>query len=201
MFLMLSVQFPSSTSRSELKRDLPASFVRKKERILSALSVPVEAYHDLSLKDSIDIGIRDLIDEINAFEGFVTTSSCAGRVSVFLEGVKRESLKDGCKEDVGLLLADEQGPVDGEGDVATMRSQKLAATGGKGGGGQWLFVSHDKMDLEELGDKDVVNFLGMDNSASAPSGPHSFINERLIHFKFEPMVSADAIRPTSRWLS
>lgn len=34
----------------------------------------------------MDAGIRDLIDEINAVDGLVTTSSCAGRISVFLEG-------------------------------------------------------------------------------------------------------------------
>jgi len=70
---------------------LPPSFVAKKQKILEQLAVPAEQYDDLSPKGSIDEKIRDLIDEINALEGCVTTSSCAGRISVFLEGKRKSS--------------------------------------------------------------------------------------------------------------
>ncbi|KAG5927298.1 hypothetical protein E4U53_002888, partial [Claviceps sorghi] len=54
-------------------------FAAKKTKILDQLAVPEAEYTDASPKGTIDAGIRELIDEINAAEGFVTTSSCAGR--------------------------------------------------------------------------------------------------------------------------
>ena len=63
-------------------------FAAKKAKILSQLSVPDAEYSDASPKGSVDDGIRDLIDEINALDGLVTTSSCAGRVSVFVKALE-----------------------------------------------------------------------------------------------------------------
>lgn len=94
-----------------------ALFTSKKTKILDALSVPDSDYTDLSPKGSVDEGIRHLIDEINVIDGLATTSSCAGRVSVFLEG--RKALEEGEQD------------------------AQLATPGGKGGGGAWLLVSHD----------------------------------------------------------
>lgn len=131
-----------------------ALFTSKKTNILEALSVPDSDYTDLSPKGSVDEGIRRLIDEINVIDGLVTTSSCAGRVSVFLEGQKTL----------------EAGQEDGQ----------LATPGGKGGGGAWLFVSHDPVsgngwvDGLEMSEEDGKSVI----SAA----------RRLIHFKFEPMV-------------
>lgn len=78
----------TATSSSSLPSapPAPASFIRRKETILAQLALPDDEYTDLSPKGTVDAGIRDLIDEINALDGLVTTSSCAGRVSVFLEG-------------------------------------------------------------------------------------------------------------------
>ncbi|KAK0308443.1 hypothetical protein LTR01_005070 [Friedmanniomyces endolithicus] len=67
---------------------MPASFDTRKAKILSELDTPDEQYEDLSPKGSVDSGIRDLILEINALPQYVTTSSCAGRVSAYLEGTK-----------------------------------------------------------------------------------------------------------------
>jgi len=86
---------PSTSNASSL----PQSFLVKKHRILESLNIPAEEYHDLSPKDSIDESIRDLIDEINSLEGFVTTSSCGGRVSVFLEGKKLSELDRPSQQD------------------------------------------------------------------------------------------------------
>ncbi|KFH42891.1 tRNA wybutosine-synthesizing protein-like protein [Hapsidospora chrysogenum ATCC 11550] len=91
-------------------------FAARKAKILNQLSVPDAEYSDASPKGSIDDGIRDLIDEINALDGLVTTSSCAGRVSVFVEGKKTAEAGD---------------------------HGQLAGVGGKGAGGAWLFVSHE----------------------------------------------------------
>lgn len=135
------------------------SFAEKKAKILSQLAVPDAEYTDLSPKGSVDEGIRDLIAEINEIDGLVTTSSCAGRVSVFLEGVKKE---DGGK--------------DGQ----------VAAVGGKGAGGAWLFVSHDPVHdgQEETRDWKRIFGLSEETFEGDTSGARRFI-----HFKFEPLVS------------
>lgn len=143
--------------------------------------MPTEEYHDLSPKDSIDVGIRELIDEINVCEGLVTLSSCAGRVSVFLEGIKKSSgSRDADHNNVREL---EDGDANGKDSKIN-----LAAAGGKGGGGNWLFVSHDVLD-EKIALKDPLGFLGMDELVD--SCDIDFTADRLIHFKFEPMVCLD----------
>jgi len=62
------------------------SFEENKESILKQLEVPAEVYTDQSPKGSVDVAIQDLINDINAIPGLVTTSSCSGRVAVYLEG-------------------------------------------------------------------------------------------------------------------
>src|SRR5690349_4766931 len=74
---------------SSVLPSLHPSFVAKKSVILSNLSTPASSYEDASPKGSVDIAIVDLIHGINGFDGFVTTSSCSGRISVFVEGKKR----------------------------------------------------------------------------------------------------------------
>lgn len=142
-----------------MMQSLPAPsavFTSKKAKILEVLSVPDSDYTDLSPKGSVDEGIRELIDEINVLDGLVTTSSCAGRVSVFLEG--RKTL--------------EPGQDDGQ----------IATPGGKGGGGAWLFVSHDPVeDSRWIDELDMVD-EDEDGQSAQTAG------RRLIHFKFEPMV-------------
>lgn len=156
----------------------PPYFSRKKSQILEKLSVPVLEYTDLSPKGSVDEGIRELIDEINACDGLVTTSSCAGRVSVFLEGHKAPRANPGSL---------------GREDTATEPARKptSARIGGKGGGGTWLFVSHDPLDEST---QDWVSVLGL-TLVEAQGDPQEREAEigggnepRCIHFKFEPMV-------------
>ncbi|KAK5115441.1 hypothetical protein LTR85_009901 [Meristemomyces frigidus] len=67
---------------------MPVSFQDRKTKILSDLSTPDEQYQDLSPKGSVDERIRELISEINASLEYVTTSSCAGRMAVYLEGAR-----------------------------------------------------------------------------------------------------------------
>ncbi|KAK5632407.1 hypothetical protein RRF57_008121 [Xylaria bambusicola] len=148
---------------------LPPTFSRKKECILELLAVPEAEYSDASPKGSVDAGIRDLIEEINAMDGFVTTSSCAGRVSVFVEGRKAGT---------------------GEEDDAA-RPATVAAVGGKGGGGTWLFVSHDP--VQENASQGVRSLLGLRDTVKSEGREDdttqvTFKDTRLIHFKFEPMV-------------
>ncbi|KEY65755.1 hypothetical protein S7711_05584 [Stachybotrys chartarum IBT 7711] len=145
-------------------------FSKKKIRIVQQLAVPAADYADASPKGSVDEGIRGFVDEINNHDGFVTTSSCAGRVSVFLEGRK-------------TLSAGEDGT-------------QVAGVGGKGAGGTWLYVSHEPLTAtarsadsstnwaEILGLKDV----GEATSTATMTEEISVGDRRLIHFKFEPMI-------------
>ncbi|KAH8886852.1 hypothetical protein GQ53DRAFT_727452 [Thozetella sp. PMI_491] len=159
----------------------PPKFEARKKEILDQLSVPTTEYTDASPKGSVDEGIRNLIAEINGYAGFVTTSSCAGRVSVFLEGRKKGAVAraDGLDAEVD---AAEESPSDGA---------RLASTGGKGGG-SWLFVSHDPIDAwaeTSKGDFSWTSFLGLGpGEEAAPNVAGLEEAERLVHFKFEPMI-------------
>jgi tRNA wybutosine-synthesizing protein 3 len=163
---------------SPLKADLPQSFLSKKKRILQSLAVPTERYDDLSPKGSVDEGIKDLIDEINQLDGYVTTSSCAGRISVFLEGKKSvdSGLSSEFRETAGDVFQDD----------AAMETK--AGVGGKGGGGRWLFVSHDRLSLEGH-DHDFTETFAMKRNPTEQKEQAYGITSRFIHFKFEPMVS------------
>ncbi|KAK1768864.1 DUF207 domain-containing protein [Phialemonium atrogriseum] len=157
-------------------------FTRKKAKILEQLSVPASEYTDSSPKGSVDEGIRELIDGINSHDGLVTTSSCAGRVSVFVEGRK------------GVVAAPEEADQPSSVKAARLRPDKPASTaGGKGGGGSWLFVSHDPVDLggcDDPGGRDVAGLFGLEIPADQARGLEDAGQAplRLIHFKFEPMI-------------
>lgn len=139
---------------------MSTNFLVKKRTILEQIEVPDEEYTDLSPKGSIDVGIRDLVREINKIDGLVTTSSCAGRISVFLEGKKRTSLRPPPEEP-------DQEPA-------------IAGVGGKGGG-KWLLVSHDPMSNTS---STFHALFGIDTAPTSPIGPGA----RFVHFKFEAMV-------------
>ncbi len=147
---------------------LPRAFVSKKAKILEELSTPTQSYTDASPKGYVDVGIVELIESINRLEQYVTTSSCAGRISVYLEGSKS-----------GSHVEEENAGETENGTKAT-----VAGTGGKGGGGRWLFVSHDPVDLESSGS--LSQLVGIDGRGA--SDQCSFGGQRLIRFKFEPMV-------------
>lgn len=166
---------PTFTSTS-----IPSTFHLRKSTILHSLARSSETYTDLSPKGSIDVGIRPLIERLNALDGIVTTSSCAGRISVFLEGEKTP-LREG-----------EEGE-EGEGE--------RAVPGGKGRGGRWLFVSHDPINEGELKEKGSWGrVLGVDDGRErekkndVDDGGRGWCEldvrrTRFVRFQFEPMVS------------
>jgi|SRR5579871_2501352 len=136
-------------------------FASKKKTILEQLELPAEEYYDSSPKGSIDEPIQDLIREINAKPNLVTTSSCSGRIAVYLEGER-------CKP-----------------------SSKGTSPGGKGGG-KWLFVSHEPLDITNQ-DFSLYSLFNMESSqaqgVSVPLGANRFV-----HFKFEAMVRNMSIK-------
>lgn len=154
-------------------------FTQKKSTILSTLATPSDTYTDLSPKGSVDIGIKSLIDQINTLDGIVTTSSCAGRISVFLEGAKTKAGGGG----------------------------QVAVPGGKGMGGRWLFVSHDAVDVPvrvDVEDKSLTRLFGLKpqlRDAQVVLGSEA----RFVKFQFEPMVSlsrfsvSSVLQTAGRW--
>ena len=98
-------------------------FRAKKANILTKLDLGKDGVLDASPKGSVDEGVRELIDLINTSDGFITTSSCAGRIAVF--------------------------------------------AGGKGGGGDWLYTSHEPLDMiERTGEGTVFELLGLHRQAT-----------------------------------
>jgi len=143
-------------------------FQARKRSILEQLGAPEGEYHDLSPKGSVDEPIRELIGEINTLDGLVTTSSCSGRVSVFLEGLKA-----------------------GDDDELTEQNgDSRAGPGGKGGGGAWLFISHTPVDSSDLvSAKTHMSLFGL-HSAALEDDRGLDAKSRYIHLKFEPMVNS-----------
>lgn len=153
-----------------------SSFEQKKQEILRLLNEPDDTYDDLSPKGSVDAEIRDFIDEINTYAGLVTTSSCSGRISVFLEGQKSEK-KNGLDSEVDASSL----------SAATNDERlNLASEGGKGGGGRWLYVSHQPLDRLGLDASQLMEMFQL--QANVADKPKMTSHSRFIHFKFEPMI-------------
>ncbi|PYH97678.1 DUF207 domain protein [Aspergillus ellipticus CBS 707.79] len=144
---------------------IPEAFESRKRKILAELSIPEAEYTDLSPKGSVDEGIRVLIDDINTLAGLVTTSSCAGRISVFLEGRKKQQQQEQVPEEL---------------------QRQFVPSGGKGAG-KWLYVSHEP--LQDRGSRSMHEMFGMIRGDGRPPA----LNEtgqapRLVRFSFEPMI-------------
>ncbi|KAL8821847.1 MAG: hypothetical protein Q9191_007232 [Dirinaria sp. TL-2023a] len=165
---------------------IPSSFAKKKATVLAALATPEESYSDLSPKGSIDTRIKGLIDRINRIEGAVTTSSCAGRISVFLEGRKAKGKhSNSIAEEEG---GEHKGPVPD--DNTENKSGENSVPGGKGLGGRWLFVSHDPVKIpiaQQPHDSPISKLFGLaSNHRNTASLPDS--EARFVKFQFEPMI-------------
>ncbi|KAI9737923.1 MAG: hypothetical protein M1834_009293 [Cirrosporium novae-zelandiae] len=153
-----------------------SGFVNKKKEILQKLAVPDTEYTDLSPKGSVDKPIRELIQEINDIDGIVTTSSCSGRISVFLEGSQHHVL------DYDVLESLRKDPE----NYATRPSTTTTkvAAGGKGGG-RWLFVTHDPIVISREPNISSLFGLRMDETKSCITSTEGL---RLIRLQFEPFI-------------
>ena len=167
-------------------RNILDAFARKKAEIVKKIAEPI--YTDRSPQGYIDLGIRDLIDDINSQHGLVTTSSCAGRVSVFVEGRKKLEVRPRA-DDSALSLKDEEHqseeshlPDDLEVSVS------FASTGGKGASGKWLWVSHEPI-VEPTHQENIYfsTLFGLSTEVTGSKQPAPK-DVRYVHFKFEPMV-------------
>lgn len=78
-------------------------FDQKKESILKEIASTNGGNKDLSPKGSIDERCIPIMNLINSHNDMVTTSSCSGRVSVFIEGIK-EKEKIGSKGNEGRWI-------------------------------------------------------------------------------------------------
>ncbi|GAB7359900.1 hypothetical protein MBLNU230_g7427t1 [Neophaeotheca triangularis] len=153
---------------------MSSNFAAKKQKILHQLEVPDKEYADLSPKGSIDSGIRQLVDEINALDGFVTTSSCAGRIAVYSEG--RQKL-------------DEVEPVSQEELEVPERGSDGTSTGGGKGGGKWLYVSHERVNqLDGMSDAQLSAMLGLGSTDGLPLDVSAATARCPVRFKFEPFI-------------
>ncbi|PYH79840.1 COG1590 domain protein [Aspergillus uvarum CBS 121591] len=167
---------------------IPEAFELRKRRILAELSIPDAEYTDLSPKGSVDEGIRELIDDINTLPGLVTTSSCAGRISVFLEGRKKRHQPQPQQQQ--------------QQQSSEVQQRQFVPSGGKGAG-KWLYVSHDalkehggkKGEAEDDADKEINmerplhRLFGMiPGDGKPPKLDESGQAPRLVRFSYEPMI-------------
>jgi tRNA wybutosine-synthesizing protein 3 len=95
------------------------NFDARKARILAEIE---SSAPDLSPKGFIDVQILPLISRLNVHEDMVTTSSCSGRISVFVEGAKDTSTRVGGKGDGGRWLFVDHDSV----DIAGMSDSQIA---------------------------------------------------------------------------
>jgi tRNA wybutosine-synthesizing protein 3 len=156
-------------------------FRTKKQSILSSLSRSGDDYTDASPKGSIDDGVRDLIALINDSQNFVTTSSCAGRIAVYLEGPSRPAASRAPPDN-------QDGP-----QSAPPETEPIPSTGGKGGG-RWLFTSHSPLNLDTLASSGQLYRKFGFSFPSEVSYPSEKASPQFVHFKFEPMVSAKSLK-------
>ena len=154
---------------------MSSKFEAKRQKILASLSRPDTDYVDSSPKGFVDDGVRELIRQINGTPGFVTTSSCAGRIAVYLEGPPK--------------LASDQSPAIEHDETAAVVAEGTAVASASGkGGGRWLFSSHGPVDLNSvLKPGALLRLFGFSSSAEV-SFPLAETRVQYVHFKFEPMV-------------
>lgn len=168
---------------------MSTAFNQRKEKILTGLS---QDSPDASPKGFIDHEILSLVNYLNSQDGIVTTSSCAGRIAIFLEGVKVSSDSgDGPSEfdNRAFTNTDTENPTASEEKPQIDNGQVLrqAGIGGKGTGGKWIFVSHTPIPSHEVPWK-ISDREDFQSDTARSSNVVFDENTRYLHFKFEPMV-------------
>ena len=122
----------------------------------------------------------------------MTTSSCAGRVSLFLEGNKGRA--DGAPvKNEGAVQESGRGArslevADGIIQSGDSGQRSSAIPGGKGSGGRWLFVSHEAVRYSE--DEKLAKMMELPQEAcdDREMEAQDVKRMRFVRFQFEPMV-------------
>ena len=156
------------------------AFHAKKQKILSQLDVPEIEYTDASPKGSVDEEIRELVNQINTTSGLVTTSSCSGRIAVFVDGLAKTD--DATSN--GQNIEPQQATTSRDaGNISSTSGSISIKTSG-----YWIFTSHKPLQSETYERPgSMFELIGFQRDAE-PSFPLSSAHPRYIHFKFEPMV-------------
>lgn len=165
-------------------------FTQKKRYILDQLAQTDAENTDASPKGTVDEHLLGLINLINLHPDMVTTSSCSGRLSVFLEGEK-SIINHGSNRG-----SQQQQQQEEEEEDEVESREKI---GGKGAGGKWLYVTHEPEDVIsglEGGDGNkkwwwpAVKSYTEVNSPGKASGNA----RRYVLYKFEAMVCCYWVR-------
>lgn len=138
-----------------------SGFDRQKTHLLEEIGLNSKNNPDASPKGTIDVLCIPLIKLINGHKDMITTSTCSGRLSVFLEGDKTHN-KDSM-----------------EGD-----KREQVKIGAKGEGGHWLFVSHEKEEINEWWKRNDIQFK-YENTINDSDYD---VQTRFVLFKYEPLI-------------
>ena len=158
------------------------SFLQKKQSILNSNI-------DLSPKGSIDALCIPIIKLINDnSDDMVTTSSCSGRLSVFVEGVKAKPQTKQLENTAPKAAAEQSSQSPEEAVTSALLEYKL---GGKGDGGEWLYITHNVDEVtgwlqKVQSSKRTIRFLSDDKETETDN--IDMTTKRLILYKFEPLI-------------
>ncbi|OUM54909.1 hypothetical protein BVG19_g4360 [[Candida] boidinii] len=154
------------------------SFDQKKESIQREISETTSDSPDASPKGTIDELCIPIIKLINSHHDLVTTSSCSGRASVFIEGSKLR------KSNQETRTSQEQ-PKQTE---TSNNNQDIFdyKIGAKGEGGHWLFVTHNENEVDGWWKDKGIKFS---KDVFQTKKVSDFdLSTRYILFKYEPLI-------------
>ncbi|KAF9582330.1 hypothetical protein BGW38_000348 [Lunasporangiospora selenospora] len=184
-------------------------FSSRKKTILVALNSDTP---DKSPKGYVDEPLLPLIILVNNHPDYVTTSSCSGRICTYLEGIEESGVATHQDQDQEKEQTNNSGDDDSNTEVSQgySESTSLAAVEStkRAKGGQWLYVSHDPVDIPIMQPKEesdwVISILFGPEAHRVVSMEESksemvdMVQSQLVYFKFEPMIlHIEASTPTA----
>ncbi|KAG0357923.1 hypothetical protein BG005_002988 [Podila minutissima] len=186
-------------------------FFSRKKAILVALNSDTP---DKSPKGYVDEPLLPLIVLINTHADYVTTSSCSGRICTYLEGLDEGATENSEEGDNNISNneGEEEEPkgFDENTSLAAVEASKRAK------GGQWLYVSHDPVELpvdqeegpssrwiiDTLFGPEAYRVVTMEEQQKQKHAQQiktlGMARSQLVYFKFEPMIlHIEASTPTA----
>ncbi|KAG0347499.1 hypothetical protein BG004_007646 [Podila humilis] len=167
-------------------------FHSRKRAILVALNSETP---DKSPKGYVDEPLLPLIVLINNHRDYVTTSSCSGRICTYLEGLDEEGSSQHKEVEEAGQEDEEPRGFDQNTSLAAFEAAKRAK------GGQWLYVSHDPVEMqagegrwlvEKLFGPEAHRIITMEEQQQQQQQQQiktlGMARSQLVYFKFEPMI-------------